>query len=62
MNVKEPGHKTTIRMPLSLHKAARIKAIQEDTTLSDVVREFIALWVAGKIEVPSVQEQEPDDG
>ena len=53
----DTDHKTTIRMPKDLNKAARIKAIETDTTLSDVVREFLALWVAGKIELPAQGEK-----
>jgi hypothetical protein len=39
-------------MPTGLHKAARIKAIEMNTTLSDVVREFLLLWVKGELGLP----------
>jgi hypothetical protein len=54
----ESHHRTTIRMSTDLHKAARIKAIEMDTTLSDVVREFLTLWVAGQLELPTHTEEE----
>jgi hypothetical protein len=54
----ESHHRTTIRMTKNLHKAARIKALEMDTTLSDVVREFLTLWVAGELELPTQTEEE----
>jgi hypothetical protein len=54
----EEYHKTTIRMPLDLHKAARIKAIETNTTVSDVVRECLRLWVAGELELPVHPEED----
>ena len=56
----ETYHKTTMRIPQDLHKAARIKAIETNTTLSDVVREFLRLWVAGELELPA-QEQDQEE-
>ena len=43
---------------MDLHKAARIKAIETNTTLSDVVREFLRLWVAGELELPTFTEED----
>jgi hypothetical protein len=54
----ESYHRTTIRMAQNLHKAARIKALEMDTTLSDVIREFLRLWVAGELELPTHTEEE----
>lgn len=52
-------HKTTLRVPVELHKAARIKAIEQDTNLSAVIREFLRQWVAGDIELdPRSKEEE----
>jgi len=55
-------HKTTIRMPKELHKAARVKAIESDAeSLSEVVRELLKLWIAGEIDLPTrVEEEQPD--
>ena len=50
-------HRTTIRILRDLHKAARIKALEMDTNLSDVIREFLRLWVAGEIELPIKEEE-----
>ena len=52
-------HKMAIRLPRELHKAARLKAVESDVTLSDVVREFLRLWVEGQIELPK-KEQPPN--
>jgi len=43
-------------MPKELHKAARIKAIEQDRALSDVVRQFLQLWVDGEIELPGEED------
>ena len=55
-------HKTTLRVPVDLHKAARIKAIELDTNLSEILREFLRQWVAGDIELHlrSGEEEKPD--
>jgi predicted HicB family RNase H-like nuclease len=44
-------NKIAIRIPKDQHKAAKLKALQEDVTLSDVIREFLNRWVAGEIEL-----------
>ncbi|MEA3341124.1 MAG: hypothetical protein U9R15_14260 [Chloroflexota bacterium] len=54
-------HKTTIRILQDLNKAARIKAIEMDTNLSEVIREFLRLWVAGEIELPTKEEKPEQD-
>ena len=51
-------HKTTLRVPLDLHKAARIKAIEMDTNLSEILREFLRLWVADEISLDARSENE----
>ena len=57
-------HKTTIRMPKELHKAARVKVIESDAdSLSEVVRELLRLWLAGEIDLPShIEEEQPNLG
>jgi predicted HicB family RNase H-like nuclease len=52
-------HKMTIRIPKELHKAARMKALELDVTLSEAVREFLRLWVAGDVELLPAQEETP---
>jgi len=59
--MNDAEHKTTVRMPLSLHKAARIRAIEEGTTLSDVIRELLRRWVDGEIELSTHEENEPEE-
>lgn len=44
-------HKTTIRLPHDEHTAARIKAVQANISLSEVIRRLLALWVAGKVSI-----------
>lgn len=51
-------HKMTIRVPKELHKAARMKALESDVTLSDAVREFLRRWVEGEIELLTQETQE----
>lgn len=44
-------HKLTIRIPKADHHAARLKAVQEFTQLSEVIRRLLAMWVAGKVNI-----------
>ena len=52
-----PEHKMTIRIEKDLHKAAKLKAVESEVTLSEVMREFLRLWVEDEIELR--QEDEP---
>jgi len=40
-------HRTTINVPESIFRRARIKALKEDVTVGEVLRELLARWVAG---------------
>ena len=44
-------HRTTINIPDSIFQRARIKALREDVTLTEVLRDLLARWVAGEIEL-----------
>ena len=59
--MKPTEHKTTVRMPRSLHKAARMRALEEDTTLSDVIRELVRLWLDNKIELLAEEKQPKEE-
>lgn len=50
--------KLTLLVEDDLRREARAKAITEGTTLSALVRWFLRLWVAGKIQVPANLEEE----
>jgi Arc/MetJ-type ribon-helix-helix transcriptional regulator len=54
----EKEKRITVKMPESLHKAVRLKAVEQGRYVSDVVREFFALWVEDEIELPSESEGE----
>jgi len=57
----EEEHKTTVRLTKELLLAARLKAVGEGVSLSEVIRRFLATWVAGRIETPAKQEEsEPE--
>lgn len=45
-------HRTTINVPDSLFQRARIKALREDLAVSEVIRDLLARWVSGEIELP----------
>ncbi len=51
-------HKMVVRIPRELHKAAKVKAIESDVTLSEAVRELLRLWVSGETELPTRIEEE----
>jgi len=42
-------HRTTINLPDDIVQRARVKALREDVTVSQVLRELLARWVAGEI-------------
>jgi hypothetical protein len=52
--MRDEIQKTTVRTPLPLHKAAKIKAIREGTNISEVIRAFLYLWVKGEVPTPRV--------
>ena len=46
-------HRTTINVPESVFRRARIKALRENVAVSEVIRDLLARWVAGEIELAS---------
>jgi len=46
-------HRTTINVPESIFQRARIKALREDVAVSEVIRDLLARWVAGEIDLAS---------
>lgn len=45
--------KTTLRLPQSLLREARVKAVREDLSLSEVIRRLLRLWLSGQVEAES---------
>jgi len=41
-----------VRITEKQHRAVRVKAAELGRPISEIVRGLLALWVAGKIEVP----------
>ena len=48
-------HRTTINLPESIVQRAKIKALRENATVSQVLRDLLAGWVAGDISLDSEQ-------
>ncbi len=44
-------HRTTINVDEATFQQARIRALQEGVTVGDVVRDLLARWAAGEIEL-----------
>ena len=44
-------HRTTINVSERVFQEAKIKALREDVTVSEVIRELLARWVADEIEL-----------
>ena len=44
-------YRTTVNISERVLREARIKALREDVTVSEVVRELLARWVADEIEL-----------
>jgi predicted DCC family thiol-disulfide oxidoreductase YuxK len=49
----ENMHRITINVPESIFQRARIKALRENVAVSEVIRDLLARWVAGEIELAS---------
>jgi hypothetical protein len=46
-------HRTTINVPEPIFQRARIKALRENVAVSEVIRDLLARWVAGEIDLAS---------
>jgi hypothetical protein len=44
-------HRTTINIPTDLYQRARIKALREDLSISEVIRDLLNSWTAGEITI-----------
>lgn len=44
-------HRTTLNVPEDLFRQAKVKAASEDVPLSEVLRDLLARWVRGEVEV-----------
>jgi hypothetical protein len=45
MKKREGVHKLTINLPEDLVKRAKLKAVREDTTLSDTIASLLEAWL-----------------
>ena len=45
--------KTTLRLPQSLLREARVKAVRQGLSLSEVIRRLLRLWLSGQVEAES---------
>ncbi len=54
-------HKLTVRISDKQYKAAKIKCVEVERPLSEVVRDLLAGWVAGNINLPEPAEQQPKE-
>lgn len=57
--MKEQRHQMSIRISKDVHRAARVKALQEGLDLSEAVRRLLALWVAGEVLLDQSPPEEP---
>ena len=44
-------HRTTINVSEPVFREAKIKALREETTVSEVIRELLDRWIANEIEL-----------
>lgn len=51
--MNEELFKTSVMIPRALHIAARVKALEQRITFTEVVRRFLERWGAGEIELDS---------
>ena len=52
--------KSTYRISDELLKAARIRAVEAEVSLSEAIRQLLELWVAGEIEL-APKEKHPEE-
>ena len=52
--------RVTLSIPVELKTKARAQAILRHKDLSQVVRELLTMWLEGKIELPELEENEPE--
>jgi plasmid stability protein len=52
--------KLMTRMTEELHKAVRVKAAELGRPVSEIVRELLARWVSGEIELPIQEKEQPE--
>ncbi len=53
--------RTTLRLPRELLREARVKAVREGLSLSEVIRRLLRLWLGGRVEVEPFPLPQPDD-
>ena len=46
-----PTKSLTVRVPSDLWKSVRIKCVEDDTSIQQVVTDFLNAWTKGKVEV-----------
>lgn len=55
--MRQQDRAMTVRVPAKLLKATRHKCVENDVSLSEVVRDLLAGWVDGSIALPQPTEQ-----
>lgn len=46
----------TIRLDAKLHKAARLKSVEIEKSLSQIMRDLLVGWVDGTVQLPETQQ------
>ena len=54
-------HRTTVRLPEDLHRRVKAKAALKGCTVSDVFRLLLEKWDRGEIELPELEDNEPEE-
>ena len=57
----EQERRITVKATEELHKAVRVKAAELGRPVSEIVRELLAGWASGEIELPTQEEKPPDE-
>lgn len=53
--------KLTVRLSAKLLKSAKLKSVQDDLPLSEVVRDLLAGWTRGEIRLEPLSGETPDE-
>ena len=53
-------HKLTVRISESDYRPVRVKAAELGRPVSEIVRELLAMWVAGEIDLPPPEAEQEE--
>ena len=56
----EHERRITVKTTEAFHRAVRVRAAELGRPISEIVRELLRLWLAGEVELPAREEEQPE--